>query len=90
MKYFAFSLCVFVAVIWASPSYAQATQFDITPKQEEMLHHRIMNEWIDGWVLCFYNFCFVLVGIEILLHFTFTFLVAYLSLLAMTLTSDEV
>ena len=32
MKYFVFSLCVFVAVIWAPPSYAQATQFDITPK----------------------------------------------------------
>ena len=30
-----------------------------------MLHHRIMNEWIDGWVLCFYKFCFVLVGIGI-------------------------
>ena len=32
MKYFVFSLCVFVAVIWVTPSHAQATQFDITPK----------------------------------------------------------
>ena len=32
MKYFVFSLCVFVAVIWGFPSHAQASLFDVSPK----------------------------------------------------------